>query len=115
MAATEGSGSQNNGSEGQRRDGEGEEHSQARQRAARMLAAGALTGHPRLRLYTRSCRLEMYVAQELWESLDRSNGCHHTFVLYIHEWEPDSCLHASRYTLQEPLVQVITSVKSEVH
>ena len=40
--------------------------------AARMLAAGDLTGHPLLRLYTRSCRLEMYVSQELWDSMD---GC----------------------------------------
>ena len=32
-------------------------------------ASSALTGHPQLRLYTRSCRLEMYVAEHTWERL----------------------------------------------
>lgn len=33
------------------------------------MAGSALTGHPKLRLYTRSCRLEMYVAERTWERL----------------------------------------------
>lgn len=33
------------------------------------VASKALTGHPQLRLYTRSCRFEMYVAERTWESL----------------------------------------------
>lgn len=28
-----------------------------------------LPGHPQLRLYTRSCRLEMYVSERTWERL----------------------------------------------
>ena len=29
------------------------------------------TGHPRLRIYTRAIRLEMYISQDLWQALDK--------------------------------------------
>ena len=35
------------------------------------VASSALTGHPQLRLYTRSCRLEVYVAERTWERLPK--------------------------------------------
>lgn len=34
-------------------------------------AEDKITGHPRLKFYTRSCRLEMYVSEDLWQRLDR--------------------------------------------
>ncbi|KAK9846783.1 hypothetical protein WJX84_001250 [Apatococcus fuscideae] len=34
-------------------------------------AAASLTGHPRLKLYTLSCRLEMYVAEDTWLGCSR--------------------------------------------
>ena len=72
--AVEESSSSSDDSDGEQdREHRAEGHAKAvRGAAARMLAAGDLTGHPLLRLYTRSCRLEMYVSQELWDSLD---GC----------------------------------------
>lgn len=38
---------------------------------SQIAAAASLTGHPRLKLYTLSCRLEMYVAEDTWLGCSR--------------------------------------------
>ena len=44
----------------------------SRDKMPESLREGYLTGHARLKLYTQSCRLEMYLSEALWLKLSRS-------------------------------------------